>query len=71
MSLEQRADQALSVVSEWGSKGKLEFSIRKTEALMLKGTCHRERRSRIKLQDRPIRVQNSVKYLGVIWEEGL
>ena len=47
----------------------MDFSIDKTTVIMLTNKYNRERRPRISLQDRPMRVLDSVKYLGLIWGE--
>ena len=69
--LESRADRALGVVSGWCRKVKLELSVNKTSAMMLKNKFHRERRPRITLKNEQVRMSDTVKYLGLLIQEDM
>ena len=70
-ALRVRGQAAVTAVSEWCGRKKLQLSAEKTEMLLVKGDLDIRRPPTIRLNGRGIKMQPVIKYLGVHLETGL
>lgn len=71
VELEVHSSEMLSVFSLWCVKHKLNISVNKTTALILKGKLSRDRLPILKINNDKIKFSNKVKYLGIILDDKL
>ncbi|CAK9796298.1 Retrovirus-related Pol polyprotein from type-1 retrotransposable element R1 (Fragment) [Anthophora quadrimaculata] len=65
LELQDKANRAVGVVSGWCAEQKLQISKTKTEMLLLKGFLDIKRPPTVKIENKSIRMAQTVKYLGV------
>lgn len=70
VELQKAGQEAVTRVSNWCTRKKLELSASKTEMLLIKGKLDAERPPIIKIDGRSIRGKQSIRYLGVYFESG-
>jgi len=71
VSVEASASRAIEIILDWCTSYKLQIAIDKTKAILVKGSFHHERMSRIHVHNRKIEFTNEHKYLGKYIDKNL
>ena len=70
VQIEDRAHTAIGALEEWCSDHRMLLSTEKTVGVLLKGKLNKERPPIIKIVNKRLRIDTSIKYLGVIIDSG-